>query len=219
MENIIVIGAGGHAKVSVDILQLEGKNNLVGVLAEDDKVQEVLGYPLLGSEKDLPALVKKHALKGIVIAVGDNFTRATVTARIKENFSKLKILSALHPKAIIARDVKIGEGTVVMAGVSVNTGSALGRGCILNTNVSLDHDTSMGDFSSLAPGVIVGGDCTIGTHAAIGIGATILHGIQIGEHSVVGAASLVNKAIPPFTVAYGIPTKEIRKRKKGERYL
>ncbi|MCP4139323.1 MAG: acetyltransferase [Chloroflexi bacterium] len=220
MENILILGAGGHAKVIVDIIELEAKYNVVGILDQDPKIIEpILGYPLLGKEENLPKLIKEYAIKGIIIAIGDNFIRSRAAARIKENYPELSFPSAVHPKTIIARDVKIGEGTVIMAGVSVNAGSVLGDFCILNTNSILDHDSSLGNFSSLAPGVTVGGDCQIGNHSAVGIGATLLHGIKIGEHSVIGAASLVNKSIPPYTVAYGLPAKEIRKRKKGEKYL
>lgn len=220
MENILILGAGGHAKVIVDIVDLQGKYNLVGIIDQNlAEKKPLLGYPLLGKEEDLPKLIKEHAIKGIIIAIGDNFIRSKAATRIKEKYPELSFSTAIHPKTIIARDVEVGEGTVIMAGVSVNPGSTLGIFCILNTNSILDHDSSMGDFSSLAPGVTVGGDCIIGGYSAIGIGATILHGIQIGEHSVIGAAALVNKRIPPYTVAHGLPAKEIRARKKGEKYL
>jgi sugar O-acyltransferase (sialic acid O-acetyltransferase NeuD family) len=220
MDNILILGAGGHAKVIVDIVELEGKYNLIGIIDQNlAEKKPLLGYPLLGKEEDLPKLIKEYAIKGIIIAIGDNFIRSKAAARLKENYPELSFPYAIHPKTIIARDVKIGEGTVIMAGVSVNPGSTIGSFCILNTNSILDHDSSMGNFSSLAPGVTVGGDCKIGNYSAIGIGATLLHGIQIGEHSVIGAASLVSKAIPSYTVAYGLPAKEIRKRKKGEKYL
>ncbi len=220
MENILILGAGGHAKVIVDIVEEAGKYNLVGILDQNFAEKEpLLGYPLLGKEEDLPKLIKEHAIRGIIIAIGDNFIRSEVAKGIKENYPELSFPSAIHPKTIIAKDVKIGEGTVIMAGVSINPGSTIGSFCILNTNAIFDHDSSMGDFSSLAPGVTVGGDCQVGSHSAIGIGSTILHGIKVGEHSVIGAASLVNKRISPYTVAYGLPAKEIRTRKIGEKYL
>ncbi|MBT3315396.1 MAG: acetyltransferase [Anaerolineae bacterium] len=220
MENILILGAGGHAKVIVDIVEQEGKYNLVGIIDQNLAEKEpLLSYPLLGKEEDLPKLIKEHAIKGIIIAIGDNFIRSKAANRLNESYSGLSFPTTIHPKTAIAKDVKISEGTVIMAGVSVNPGSTLGNFCILNTNSILDHDSSLGDFSSLAPGVTVGGDCNIGNYSAIGIGATLLHGIKIGEHSVIGAASLVSKEIPPNTIAYGLPAKEIRTRKKGEKYL
>ena len=220
MDNIIIIGASGHAKVIVDIIQEEGKYHIIGLLDQNIPVNErVLGYQVLGKEEDLPNLIKKHALKGIFLAIGDNFIRSKAATRIRETYPELPFIRAIHPNTSIAKDVSIGEGTVIMAGVSINPSTSIGSFCILNTNASLDHDSSMGDFSSLAPGVITGGDCEIGAYSAIGIGAIILHKIHIGEHTVIGAASLVNKPTESFVVAYGIPARVIRNRKAGDKYL
>ena len=220
MENIIIIGASGHAKVIIDIVQEEGKYHIAGLLDQNRPVNEqVLGYPILGKEEDLPNLVKIHAIKGVLIAIGDNFTRAKGVARVRKICPDLPFVSTIHPKATIARDISIGEGTVVMAGVSINIGATVGAFCILNTNASLDHDSTIENYASLAPGVITGGDCHIGEYSSIGIGAIMLHGIRVDEHTVIGAASLVNKPIESFVVAYGIPAKIIRTRKMGDKYL
>ncbi|MBC8334519.1 MAG: acetyltransferase [Anaerolineales bacterium] len=220
MENILIIGSGGHAKVIIDIVEKEGLYNIVGLLNKQPNTNEkILGYDLLGREEDLPKLVKVHAIQGIIIAVGDNFTREKVVSIAKEKCPELKFFSAIHPQASIASDASIGQGTVIMAGVSVNPTSSIGEFCILNTNSSLDHDSQMGDFTSLAPGVIVGGECQIGEFSAINIGAILIPRITIGKHSVVGAGSLVNKSVASFEVVYGSPAKKIRERTAGERYL
>lgn len=220
MENIIIIGSGGHAKVIIDIVQQEGKYNIVGLL---DRKQGLLGpnlgYQVLGKEEDLPELLNVHDVKGILVAVGDNFVRSKVVELVRELCPELPFVSAVHPKAAIGTDVSINEGTVVMAGVSINPGSSIGKFCILNTNSSLDHDSVMGDFSSLAPGVTVGGECKIGEFTAVGIRAVLLHGIQVGAHTVIGASALVMKPVESKVVAYGIPAKVIRKRKPGDKYL
>lgn len=220
MENILIIGSGGHAKVIIDIVEKEGSYNIVGLLNKQANGNEkILGYDLLGKEEDLPKFAKIHDIQGIIIAVGDNYTRAKVVSRTKEKCPELSFFSAIHPQASIAPDVSIGQGTVIMAGVSVNVTSSIGEFCILNTNSSLDHDSQMGNFSSLAPGVTVGGECQINEFSAINIGATLIPRITIGKHSVVGAGALVNKAVGSFEVVYGRPAKKIRDRKEGEKYL
>jgi len=220
MKKIFVIGSSGHAKVVIDIVEQEGKYKIIGLLSRDQSAGEfVYGYEILGKQEELPALLKMHAIDGILVAVGDNFTRAKVADFLKENHPQLEIVSAIHPSAIIGRDVSIGAGTVIMAGTVINPSSTIGQYCIINTRASLDHDCTLGDFTSLAPGVTTGGDCQIGAYSAIGIGATILHGIQIGEQAVIGANALINKNIPPFSVAYGTPAKVIRKRNVGDKYL
>lgn len=220
MENIVIIGSSGHAKVVIDIVQKEGKFKIAGLLDRfRDAGEKTLGYPVLGKEEDLPELIKAHTLKGTIIAIGDNFVRAKVAARIKEISPDLPFVSATHPKASIAMEVSIGEGTVVMAGCVINPCSSVGRFCILNTNSSLDHDSVLEDFASLAPGATTGGNCRISQYSAVSIGAVLVHGIHIGEHTIIGAGSLVTKPIESFVVAYGTPAKKIRDRKQGDKYL
>lgn len=220
MDSIVIIGSSGHAKVILDIVQQQGRYRVAGFLdCFRDTDEQTSGYPILGKEKDLPDLIKAHTLKGAIVAIGDNFVRSKVVTQIKKTSPELPFVSAVHPAATIAREVVIGEGSVVMAGVSINPCSCVGRFCILNTNASLDHDSILEDFASLAPGVTTGGNCRIGHHAALGIGAVLIHGIHVGEHTVIGAGSLVMKSVGPLAVAYGAPARVIRDRRPGDRYL
>jgi len=220
MDNIVIIGSSGHAKVIIDIVQQEGKYKIVGLLDSYNKVgASTLGYRVLGTEEDLPELINIHSLKGILIAIGDNFVRSKLVTRVRELCPELSFVCAVHPKASIAADVSIAEGTVIMAGVSINPCCFVGRFCILNTNSSLDHDSIMSNFASLAPGATTGGGCQIGEYSAISIGAVLNHGVHVGEQSIVGACSLVMKPVESFVVAYGVPAKKIRNRKPGDKYL
>jgi len=220
MDNIVIVGSSGHAKVVIDIVQHESRYNIVGLLDRNRMVgEEILRYRVLGKEETLPELTKIHSLKGVIVAIGDNFDRSKAVSRVRGLCPDLAFVSSVHPKSSIATDVSIGEGTVIMAGVSVNSCCSIGRFCILNTNSSLDHDSIMEDFSSLAPGVTTGGNCRIGSFSAICIGAVLIHGVHVGNNTVIGAASLVLKPIDSFIVAYGSPAKAIRKRKLGDKYL
>lgn len=220
MDNIIIIGSSGHAKVIIDIVQQEGKYNIVGMLDRyRDVGEKTLGYSILGEEEDLPRLIKSHSIKGAIVGIGDNFIRSRVATSIRELCPDIPFVTAIHPGVSVANEVSIGEGTVIMAGVSINTCSSIGRFCILNTNSSLDHDSTIEDFASIAPGVTIGGNCTIGQFSAIGIGSVLIHSIHIGMHTVIGAGSIVMKSIESFVVAYGASAKVIRKRKCGEKYM
>jgi sugar O-acyltransferase (sialic acid O-acetyltransferase NeuD family) len=220
MDNIVIIGSSGHAKVVIDIVQREGRYNIVGLLDSCRTLgEETLGYRVLGKEETLPELIKIHSLKGVIVAIGDNFNRSKVVSHVRAICPELEFVTSVHPKASIATDVLVGEGTVIMAGVSVNPCCSIGRFCILNTNSSLDHDSIMEDFSSLAPHATTGGSCRIGSYSAISIGAVLIHGVHIGNNTVVGAGSLVLKPLDSFIVAYGSPAKVIRKRKAGDKYL
>lgn len=220
MDNIVIVGSSGHAKVVIDVVEHEGKHRIAGLLDRyRTPGEQTLGYQVLGREEDLLELVVSHRLSGVIVAIGDNFIRSMVAARVGDVCPDLPFVSAIHPNASIAKEVSIGDGTVIMAGVVVNPCCSIGRFCILNTNSSLDHDSIMEDFSSLAPRATTGGNCRIGGHSAISIGAVLSYGVHIGEHSVIGAGSIVLKDLDSFRVAYGTPAAEVRRRSMGDRYL
>jgi sugar O-acyltransferase (sialic acid O-acetyltransferase NeuD family) len=220
MDHIVIVGSSGHAKVVIDIVEHVGKYRISGLLDRYRKTgEQTLDYPVLGREEDLPELMVSHCLKGVIVAIGDNFVRSMVAARVGDMCPSLPFVSAIHPNASIAKAVSIGDGTVIMAGVVVNPCCSIGRSCILNTNSSLDHDSVMKDFSSLAPRATTGGNCRIGDHSAISIGAVLSYGVHIGDHSVVGAGSTVLKDLDSFRVAYGTPAAEVRRRRMGDKYL
>lgn len=220
MENIALIGSSGHAKVVIDLIEHEGRRTIVGLVDGTRRIgEQTLGYSILGREEDLPKLVVSHSLHGVVVAIGDNFLRWRVASRVSELCPELPFVSAIHPDAYVSPHSTIEDGTVILAGVVVNSCCSVGRLCILNTNASLDHDSTMEAYSSLAPGVAIGGNCTIGHYSAICIGAAIAHGIRVGKHTVVGAGSTVVTNIPSYRVAYGSPAKEVRERVEGEGYL
>jgi sugar O-acyltransferase (sialic acid O-acetyltransferase NeuD family) len=217
---ILVVGSSGHAKVVLDIFEVRGTHRVVGLIDPHRDVGEtVLGYPVLGREEDLPKLARVHEAQGWFVAIGDNWTRHRVAERVAALLPSLGPVSAVHPRATIARSCAVGRGVAIMAGTVVNCDSRIEDFCILNTSSSLDHDCLMETASSLAPQTITGGNVRIGTCTAVGLGAQVIHGIQIGAHTVVGAGALVLRDIPERCVAYGVPARVIRPRKEDEPYL
>jgi len=219
VPRIVVIGCSGHARVVVDILH-QNHCEVVGLLdTYKSMANEVLGQQVLGSDDDLPALVTANICDSVIVAIGDNWIRDRMVRRIRELVPGIRFVSAIHPSAQIARDVSIRQGTVIMAGVVVNTGCDIREFSILNTRSVLDHDSIMEQFSSLAPGAITGGGVRIGAFSAIAIGAVISHSIRIGEKTVIGAGATVVKNIPDGVVAYGTPARIIRDRTPEDPYL
>lgn len=218
--NILLLGSSGHAKVVIDIIEKENIFKIAGII--DPTLQpniQIMGYPILGKESDIPNIIKKNNISGFLVAIGDNCLREKVVTNVKEICPTLPFVSTIHPSANIGKNVTIGCGTVIMAGTVINPDSNVGEFCIINTNASLDHDCSLGNFSSLAPRVVTGGNCIIGDRCAIGIGAVLTHGISIGKDTVIGAGSLVMENFGDCIVAYGSPAKKIRDRKFGDKYL
>lgn len=220
MKNILVFGASGYAKIVIDIIEKEKKYYVAGLIDPDlEPGSEVHGYNVLGKDEDLKALSEKHNIKGGIIAIGDNWVRKQVHDKIIQIQAAFNFVACVHPSVSIAKGVKIGKGTIIMARCVVNSDSKIGEQVIISTRASLDHDGKMDDFSSLAPSATTGGNVSIGKFTAIGLGANLIHNITVGEHSVIGAGSMVNKDIPSFKVAYGVPAKVIRDRVEGDRYL
>ncbi|WP_304941795.1 acetyltransferase [Vallitalea guaymasensis] len=217
MRDIIVFGAGGHAKVIIDIVEKQHEFNIVGLIDPyRQKGEYHFGYTIIGNEEDYSILNKIH--EGIV-AIGDNWTRYKMVCLIKDINSKFKFITCIHPYTSIGKGVTIGDGSVLMAGAVVNSDSIIGNHCIINTKASIDHDNCIGDYASIAPNATTGGHVKIGDYSAIGLGANIIHDKCIGSNTVIGAGSTVIKDIPSYTVAYGIPCKIVRKRIQGEKYL
>jgi sugar O-acyltransferase (sialic acid O-acetyltransferase NeuD family) len=220
MDNIIIFGASGHGSVVADCIERQGCFKIVGFIDSFKRAGiSHSGYPVLGTELDLPYIISAYSVDAGVVAIGDNWLRMLMVDKIMDIVPDFRFISAVHPMATIGRKVVIGNGSVIMPGAIINSGSILGAHCIINTNASLDHDGIMGNFSSLAPRVSTGGNLLLGSFAAICLGASIIENIEIGDHSVIGAGALVVNHLPGHVVAFGAPAKVVRKRKKGEPYL
>lgn len=218
IDAIIVIGAGGHAKVIIDIIEKQAKHIIIGVL-DNSATGTIMGYPILGPDSIATELASKIDNLQFIIAVGDNSTRQEIALSYERTITDIKFGKAIHPSAQIGKGAVIGCGTVVMAGAIINADCHVGCHVIINTKASIDHDSVMQDFASLAPGATTGGNCTIEECSAIGIGATLKHGIRVGKNTVVGAGSVVIANCEPNSTYYGVPSKKIKIRNKNDRYL
>jgi sugar O-acyltransferase (sialic acid O-acetyltransferase NeuD family) len=220
MRQVLVFGASGHAKAVIDTLERQGIYRVAGIVDANLPVATTFcGYPILGRDVDLPELVATHGISGGVVAIGDNWRRQKVATSIRELCPDLTLVNSIHPSAVLAPSVTVGEGTTIMAGVVINADCHVGRLCILNTNASLDHDSEMGDAASLGPGAIIGGCVTIGASSAVCIGATVVHNIRIGPRTVVGAGAVVVRDVGANVVAFGNPARAVRVRNDDDPYL
>ena len=206
---ILIIGAGGHGQVVADIFRARRGAGLIPTpvaFLDDNRNSHGTapgGWHVLGSTNLLSSL--PHA--GVVVAIGDNRTRAKVYAGLAAAGEALAV--AEHPRSIVAEDVAIGDGCTVCAGAVINTGSVIGENTIVNTAATVDHHASIGPHVHLAPGVHLGGDVRIGEGALIGIGAVILPRVTIGAWSVVGAGAVVTADVPAGATVAGVPAKPL----------
>lgn len=217
MQKYVIYGASGHGKVIADILE---KNNasIIGFLDDDAKKwgQDFFGYKVFKKNKFLPTDFSPEECK-IIIAVGENITRKILAERlVAEGF---KFGKAIHPSAVIGKNVTIGEGTVLMANSVVNAESKIGKHCIINTSVSVDHDGLIRDFVHLSPGCHLGGRVEVGELSWIGLGAAVIQNIKIGRNSIVGAGTVVIRSVPDDQVMVGNPARFIKSRTKKASHI
>lgn len=205
--SVIVLGAGGHAKVLINVLQLCSVE-ILGVTDPDPSLigQEVLGFPIIGTDD----VLRNYSSQKVQLVNGlGSVGLPSARGRLFDDCKKLGFVFAtvVHPAAVIAADVEIGEGSQVMAGAILQPGVCLGDNVIVNTNASVDHDCTIGRHTHIAPGATLSGDVQVGIGTHLGTGVLIVQGIKIGDNSVVGAGSLVLKDIPADVKAYGCPAK------------
>lgn len=197
-EKIMIIGAGGNARVITDIFYCCGIE-VAGYF--DDKPADCFpGMNIIGSVGD----AAKYPDALFIIGIGENIIRKNIADR----FPSLHYTTAIHPSAVIARDVKIGAGTVIMANAVINTGSVVGRHCIINTIASVDHDNTIDDFVHISPNAVLCGTVYVGSLTLIGAGATIKNNTSVCGNCVIGAGTVVVKDVKDSGTYKGVPAKK-----------
>lgn len=204
-KKIIIIGAGGHSKVIIDIISKNENYEIIGLIDKDyKKKKKVLEYDVIGDDSIISKLYAR-GIKNAFVAIGDNELRH----RISENLVSIgfSIVTAISKAAYVADSVRLGYGVAVMPGAVINSDTIIGNNVIINTNASIDHDCNIGDSCHIAPGANLSGNVSIGAGSFLGTGCKVRDGMNIGEWSVVGVGSAVVKDIPSYSLAYGIPAK------------
>lgn len=210
-SKLILIGGGGHCKSCIDVIQMEGKYQIVGILDIDEKIGTTLsGIPYIGTDAD----IEKHHNQGIhfIITVGQIKT-AALRVRIFQELLKINanIAIVISPKAVVSPYAKIGLGTIVMHNSIVNAGATIGVNNILNTACCIEHDVAIGNHCHIATGAFINGDCVIGDQTFIGSQAAIANQISIGKNVIIGIGSVVINNIEDNSCAVGNPSKIINK--------
>lgn len=219
-RNLVIIGAGGHAKVIMDIVEKENKYRIVGLIDSFKKKGDfILNHRVIGTENDLEELMEKYDFDMGIIAIGNNWTRKLFHKKISSQFPEFKFASAVHPNATVGKNCSIGYGTVIMPGAIINSDSIVKNFCIINSDALLEHDCYMENYSSLAPKSALAGGVRLGECSVIGMGAVVLQTLSIGNDCIIGASALINKNVKKNSMVYGIPGKVIREVSDSTEYL
>lgn len=208
-KEVVIIGAGGHAKVIADIIV---KNNdiLLGFL--DDNIEKgkkvIADYKVLGTISDCQELCNYKNNLMFIVGIGNNLTRLKIT----KEYPNLLYYTAIHPNAVIGLDVKVGEGTAIMANACINSNATIGKHCIINTGAIIEHDNILDDFVHVSPNAALAGNVKIGEGTHVGIGATVKNNINIKENNIIGAGAVVVKNIlGTGKTMVGVPARENKK--------
>ena len=203
-NEILILGAGGHAKVVIDILNSQ-KEKIKGLL-DDDK--SLLGDKIMGEKViDTIGALDDYSAREFqtIISIGSPSIRSDIYREVKDmgfEFSR-----AIHPGASISEFSSIDEGSIVNTGVSIHPDVDIKHNVILGMNATVSHDTVIEPHCHISPGVNITGNSYIGEGAELGTGCVILPGCSVEDNAVIGAGAVVTEDIPANSTAIGVPAK------------
>ena len=208
---LLLIGAGGHGGVVLDLLLQTKKYSIAGIIDLKERLgDKVLGIPIVGTDKDLPRFFK-DGIKHCFISVGSvGDTRLRIKLVDLARKSGFIFPNLIHPLAYISPTASLGEGNYIAPGVVVNANAKISDHCIINTGAIIEHDCKIGDFAHISPGVVLSGGVSIGDHSHLGAGSVVIQNLKIGAKTIIGAGSIVTKNVGDGILAYGNPCEEIK---------
>jgi len=203
---LIVLGAGGHARVVLDVLAAAGRQAPM-LLVDDNQALwggDLDGVPVAGPVQELARLLPEGVREGFV-AVGSNASRRRLQGMLEAHGLRSPVLR--HPSATVSPRARLGPGTLVCAAAVVGAGTRVGVGVIVNTGAQVDHDCDIGDFVHLAPGSVLCGGVAIGPLSLVGAGANVAPGVRIGSGAVVGVGAAVIGPVADGATVVGVPAR------------
>ncbi|MCF2506528.1 acetyltransferase [Dyadobacter sp. CY107] len=205
---MLIYGAGGHAKVIISLLMDSGAS--VKAIFDDNPAKRIFkGITVIGSYD--PGL---HMNEALILAIGDNATRAQLAAKIGHRFANV-----FHHSSLINRNAHFGLGNVVLHRAVIQTDTIIGNHCIVNTGAIVEHECKISDFVHIAPGSVLCGNVTVGECALIGAGSVVVPNVVIGKNCLIGAGSVVTKNIPDGAIIRGNPARIIKQTHYGKKNL
>lgn len=217
MEDIILIGGGGHCKSVIDSILNSNDYNIIGILDTLDNVGKVIStIEVIGIDNDLHKFFNE-GITNAFITVGSTGN----TDLRKKLFHEAKLIGydfpvISDPSAVISSTSKIGKGSFIGKGAIVNCGTVVGENCIINSGSVIDHDCHIGDFCHIAPGAVLCGEVKVEEHVHIGANSVVKQQIVIEKNSIIGMGSVVINNISTNSVAFGNPCKLYHPESRGE---
>ena len=191
MKEIILIGGGGHCKSVIDVIEQEGKFQIIGIVDKSELLGvKVLGYPVIGNDSDLADLSKKY--RYALVTVGQ-----IKSSSLRERLFKLAVKVGLtmpniiSPRAYVSKHAMIGQGTVIMHDALVNANAKIGENCIINSKALIEHDAIIEDFCHIATNAVINGAAIVRQGSFLGSGVITKQSVKVKKNSFIKAGSLV----------------------------
>ena len=203
MRKLYIVGCSGHGKVAADIAVKTGKYDEICFLDDNPKSEFCMQFPVVGNSRYEGISTEDE----VFIAIGNPQIREKLMGQYEA--AGFNLATLIHPDAVIGMNVKIGRGTVVMAGAVINPGTEVGNGVIINTCSSVDLDCEVSDYVHVAVGSHLCGTVTVGHGTWIGAGVTVSNNVYICPDCVIGAGAVVVHDILENGTYIGIPAKRL----------
>ena len=184
--SLILIGAGGHARACIDVIEQHSQYQIAGLVGlQEEMHNKHFGYALIASDNDLPTLAKAYQYAFITVGqIQPPDHRIRLYLRATELGFQFPVIIA--PNAFVSRHATIGAGTIVMHSAIVNAGASVGNNCIINTGAIIEHDVTVADHCHISTGATINGDARIGLGSFVGSGSVVKEGLTVGQRCVVG---------------------------------
>lgn len=210
--NVVIVGAGQHARVVLYNMKCQGKYNPIGFFDGDAATvgQDYLGLPILAcyEKENLKELAARFGTNLFFIGFGNMHHRRAVYQRFAA--AGWKAVTIIHPDAVVSPDAVIGSGVLIECGCLITPNPVIGDNVVINTGSQVNHDNIVEDHVYIASGVILSGGVAIRENSLLDDGVIVTLGCSVGSGCLVGAGAIVTKNLPDGKVAYGSPARIIR---------
>lgn len=208
IPEVLVLGAGGHAKVLIDTLS-SLETPIRGALEPNQDLwgKHILGVPIIAGDD----YVFNYRPEDVLLVNGLGSVKTTAPRR--QLFERWKahgyrFASVIHPKAIVSNHADYAEGVQIMAGAIINAGVQIAENSVINTGAIIEHDCHLGAHVHISPGVHLAGSVHVGAGSHVGLGANILQNLNLGEACLIAAGAVVVHSVAGGKTVMGIPARE-----------
>lgn len=209
---LLLIGGGGHCAAVIDVIETADTYEVAGIVEADGvEATHLLGYPVLGTDSDLPELIKQTPDCVITLGqVGPGSQRRQLFKTLTALGARFPVVVSTH--AVVSPRAQLGAGTVIMHSALVNAEATIGTNVIVNSQALVEHHAQVHDHVHIATGARINGHCCVGSESFVGSGAVFIQGVTVAPNTVIGAGAVLTESVSKAGVYLGLPAKRIREK-------